>query len=86
MLSGAAVGSAVVLLDEAVKPLGLGSDEMGLRLNWIAETASSAGKADPFAFEGGLRAQTPLAPVHIRCAQRRRREGLLDPARARQRR
>lgn len=69
MLSGAAVGSAVVLLDEAVKPLGLGSDEMDLRLNWIAETASSAGKAGPFAFEGGLRALTPLAPVHIRCAR-----------------
>ncbi|EPE99029.1 baseplate multidomain protein megatron [Rhizobium grahamii] len=69
MLSGAAAGSAVVLLDEAVKPLGLGSDEMGLRLNWIAETASSTGKTGPFAFEGGLRAQTPLAPVHIRCAR-----------------
>ncbi|MBB3539738.1 MULTISPECIES: glycoside hydrolase/phage tail family protein [unclassified Rhizobium] len=69
MFSGAAVGSAVVLLDEAVKPLGLGSDEMGLRLNWIAETASSTGKTGPFAFEGGLRAQTPLAPVHIRCAR-----------------
>lgn len=67
MLSGAAVGSAVVLLDEAVKPLGLGRDEMGLRLNWIAETASSVGKVGPLTFEGGLRAETPLAPVHIRC-------------------
>ncbi len=69
MLSGGAVGSAVVLLDEAVKPLGLGRDEMGLRLNWIAETTTSVGKVGPMAFEGGLRAETPLAPVHITCTR-----------------
>lgn len=69
MMSGAAAGSVAVLLDQAVKPLGLGSDEMGLRLNWIAEAAGSVEKAGPFAFEGGLRARTPLAPVHLRCAR-----------------
>lgn len=69
MRAGAVSGASAVLLDEAVKPLGLGSDEMGLRLNWIAETAASTGKAGPFAFEGGVRAQTPLAPVHLRCAR-----------------
>ncbi|KQV32622.1 hypothetical protein ASC97_03390 [Rhizobium sp. Root1203] len=66
MESGAPAGSAVVLLDGAVKPLGIRGDEMGLRLNWIAEAAGAAEKAGPFAFEGGLRALTPLSPVHLR--------------------
>jgi hypothetical protein len=69
MLAGAASGAAVVVLDEAVTPLGLGSEEMGLRLNWIAEAAGAAGRAGPFAFEGGMRAETPLAAVHLRAAR-----------------
>lgn len=57
----------MVLLDGAVKSLGIRSDETGLRLNWIAEAAGAAGKAGPLAFEGGWRALTPLSPVHLRC-------------------
>ncbi|KQV63836.1 glycoside hydrolase/phage tail family protein [Rhizobium sp. Root1220] len=64
MQSGAPVGSAVVLLDEAVRPLGLDRDEIGLTLNWIAETAKAVGKSGPYTFAGGIRAETPLSPVH----------------------
>jgi hypothetical protein len=67
MVSGIPEGAAVVLLDEAVKPLGLRGDEAGLSLNWIAEAAGSLAMAGPFMFAGGLRAETPLAPVHLRC-------------------
>ncbi len=67
MASGSPEGAAVVLLDEAVKPLGLLSNEAGLSLNWIAEAAGSLAMAGPFVFAGGLRAATPLAPVHLRC-------------------
>jgi hypothetical protein len=63
---GAAVGAPVVFLDDAVQPLGLASEEMGLAFNWIAEAAGASGMAGPFTFTGGLRAQTPLSPVHIR--------------------
>ncbi len=66
MASGAAAGAPIVFLDDAVQPLGLAADEMGLALNWIAEAAGVTGMAGPFAFEGGVRAQTPLSPVHIR--------------------
>lgn len=65
--AGASAENAFVLLDEAVQPLGLTAAEAGLSLNWIAEAAgASGGMAGPFAFSGGLRAQTPLAPVHAR--------------------
>jgi hypothetical protein len=67
MASGALTGAAVVVLDEAVVPLGLNGDERGLSLNWLVESAASAGgRAGPFAFAGGMRAQTPLAPAHVR--------------------
>ncbi|MBB4104850.1 baseplate multidomain protein megatron [Allorhizobium borbori] len=67
MAAGAAAGNAVVLLDEAVRPLGLAAGEAGLSLNWIAEAVGAAGgMAGPVVFAGGLRAQTPLSPVHGR--------------------
>jgi hypothetical protein len=67
MAAGAPAGAAVVILDEAVVPLGINGDERGLSLNWLVESAASAGgRAGPFAFAGGMRAQTPLAPVHVR--------------------
>jgi len=67
MAAGAAAGNAAVLLDEAVRPLGLSAGEAGLSLSWIAEAAGAAGgMAGPISFAGGLRAQTPLAPVHGR--------------------
>ncbi|PZM17078.1 baseplate multidomain protein megatron [Rhizobium tubonense] len=65
MASGAAVGAPLVVLDDAVQPIGVANEEMGLKLNWIAEASGSTGMAGPFAFEAGLRAQTPLSPVHI---------------------
>lgn len=69
MAAGAVSGASVVMLDHAVVPLGLTADEMGLRLNWIAEAAGVSGKAGPFSFEGGMRAETPLSPVHLRAAR-----------------
>ncbi|MCX8998455.1 glycoside hydrolase/phage tail family protein [Rhizobiaceae bacterium BDR2-2] len=66
MLAGAAPQNAVVVLDEAVLPLALTRAEAGLAFNWIAEASgASGGMAGPFAFAGGLRAETPLSPVHI---------------------
>jgi len=71
MAAGAAVRAAVVVIDEAVRPLGLGSGERGLRLNWMAEAIGvPGGREGPMAFEGGVRAETPLAPVHLRGARR----------------
>lgn len=69
MSAGAAPGASVVILDESVKPLSLGSDEIGLRLNWIVEAAGASGRVGPIAFEGGVRAQTPLAPVHLKATR-----------------
>ncbi|MFP3802243.1 hypothetical protein, partial [Paraburkholderia sp. SIMBA_027] len=65
MGAGAEAGASIVVLDEAVVPLGLGGDEMGLRLNWIVEASGVSGKIGPFVFEGGMRAETPLSPVHL---------------------
>jgi hypothetical protein len=81
MAAGAVIGAAVVVLDEAVRPLGLGTGERGLRLNWIAEAIGMAsgqgasgqgagGRDGPLVFEGGLRAETPLSPVHLRGGRR----------------
>jgi len=66
MAAGAAAGSSVVALDDAVKPLGLREDEAGLELDWIAERLGAlSANASPVAFVGGLRALTPLSPVHL---------------------
>ena len=47
-------------------PLGLQAEAAALMLNWIAEAYGSAGgRAGPIAFSGGMRAETPLAPVHL---------------------
>ena len=75
LAAGAPKGAPVVVLDAAVRPLGLAASERGRRLNWIAEAAGMAGApSGPSAFEGGLRALTPLAPVHL--AAERRRDGV----------
>ncbi|CDN47076.1 baseplate multidomain protein megatron [Neorhizobium galegae] len=67
MRAGAASGNAVVVLDEAVVPLGLAADERGLALNWLAESLGKAGgRSSPHVFSGGVRAETPLSPVHVR--------------------
>ena len=71
MAAGTGTGAPVVVLDAAVVPLGLSAEERGRRMNWIAEGAAAAGKhVGPVAFSGGLRAETPLAPVHLRATRR----------------
>ncbi len=67
MAAGAVEGSEVVLLDGGVVPIGLRDEERGLQLNWIVEAeGAQISRVGPFAFSGGLRAQMPLAPVHLR--------------------
>jgi len=67
MPSGAAPGTATVVLNAAVKALGLSGSEAGQAMNWIAERAGQvATLVGPFAFAGGLRAETPIAPVHLK--------------------
>jgi hypothetical protein len=67
MSAGAAIGAPVVVLDDAVVPLGLLPEERGRSLNWIVESLGPAGgKSGPHVFAGGLRAEMPLAPVHLR--------------------
>lgn len=68
MAAGAITGADVVRLDDAVVSLGLDPGEAGLSLNWRAEAGVST--VGPFAFAGGRRAATPLAPVHL-IAERR---------------
>ncbi|SCX25323.1 hypothetical protein DSM25558_3767 [Agrobacterium sp. DSM 25558] len=52
-------------------PMGLRADERGLQLNWIIEAAGAQiSSVGPFAFAGGMRAETPLAPVHLRGVRR----------------
>lgn len=69
MLAGAASGSDFVMLDDAVVPAGLTPSEGGLELNWKVGPAATDISDLHFATSrqiGGLRACTPLSPVHIR--------------------
>ncbi|MCV9997732.1 glycoside hydrolase/phage tail family protein [Pararhizobium sp. YC-54] len=67
MLAGSVASAPVVVLNTAVRPLGLSADEAGRAINWIAEPGGQAATpSGPFVFAGGLRAQTPVAPVHLR--------------------
>jgi len=67
MAAGASTGAPVVLLDEAVVPLGLTAEDRGRSMNWLAEgTVAPGNRVGPVTFMGGLRAETPLAPVHLR--------------------
>lgn len=67
MLAGAALGAPVVALNAAVRPLGITADEAGRVIQWIAEPGGQvATPAGPYAFAGGLRAEKPFAPVHLR--------------------
>lgn len=70
MMAGAPSGAPVVVLDTAVVPLGLSVTERGVAQNWLVEAiGSSGGRAGPFVFAGGLRAETPLSPVHARAVR-----------------
>lgn len=69
MAAGAEAGAPFVLLDEAVQPAGLAPSEIGLDLNWRIGPAGydlSARYFAAIAAAGGLRAQMPLSPVHLR--------------------
>ena len=67
MASGHAANGQVVVLDDAVQPIGLDAEEAGRPFNWIIDAFGvSDGQAGPFAFAGGERALTPLSPVHLR--------------------
>lgn len=63
---GAASGSRAVLLGPATVPLALTDTEIGRGLQ-VRLTGSGAlgGTAGPFEATGGLRAERPLAPVHL---------------------
>ena len=69
--SGISPGAPFVLLDEAVVRAGLAPEQAGLPLNW---RVGPSGKdfAGPYFIDlqmaGGVRAQLPLSPVHLRCA------------------
>ncbi|UUP18926.1 baseplate multidomain protein megatron [Nitratireductor thuwali] len=68
MAAGAEAGSPFVLLDDAVAPAGLRPSEIGLELNWRVGHAGGDISADAFTqvtAAGGLRALTPLSPVHL---------------------
>ena len=70
MRTGAASGAAVIVIDSAVAPLGLRLEEAGRDLNWIAEASGTvAAGGAPISFAGGVRALTPLSPVHLRAAR-----------------
>ncbi|TWD46990.1 putative tail protein [Agrobacterium vitis] len=67
MMAGASAGAEIVALNTAVTPLDLGSSEIGLTFNWLAEAAGTGlAPSGPFTFAGGVRAETPLSPVHLR--------------------
>jgi hypothetical protein len=67
MAAGTVEGAEVVVLDAGVVAMGLRAEERGLQLNWIIEAAGAQiSSVGPFAFIGGMRAETPLAPVHLR--------------------
>ncbi|MDF1607271.1 glycoside hydrolase/phage tail family protein [Hoeflea sp. YIM 152468] len=75
MRAGASQGARLLVLDGAIKPLGLSLDDAGREFNWIAEAASGvSGGAAPVTFAGGERALMPLSPVHLRA--RRQLDGV----------
>ncbi len=70
MAAGASIGAPVILLDDAVSPAGLQPEETGLLLNWRVGPVGEAfvdQHMTALTAAGGLRALTPLSPVHLRC-------------------
>ncbi|HHZ09144.1 MAG TPA: host specificity protein [Rhizobiales bacterium] len=70
--AGAAAGAAFVLLDDAVVAAGLAASEIGLLLRWRVGPSGrdlSAAQCVEQEIAGGVRARTPLSPVHIRAAR-----------------
>jgi hypothetical protein len=68
MMEGALAGAAFVVLNSAVTPAGLNANEIGIELHWkmgpTGKDLSSQFFAEKIA-TGGIRALTPLAPVHL---------------------
>lgn len=67
-LAGSPVGAFAVLLDDAVAPAGLLASEIGLQLNWrVAPSGLLLSEATTASWSGvgGVRALTPLSPVHL---------------------
>lgn len=72
MQAGAPAGSGFVLLDQAVQAAGLRAAEVGLERNWrIGPAGEAFGSTRFFQTQGtgGLRALTPLSPVHLRARE-----------------
>jgi len=69
MAASISAGADFVLLDEAVRPAGLTSAEIGLPLNWKVGPAGydlTDRFFDVSQHSGGARALLPLSPVHLR--------------------
>ena len=69
MNAGASAGADFVILDDAVRPTGLLESEIGLVLNWRVGPSGADLSAANFVTQaqtGGVRALTPLSPVHLR--------------------
>ncbi len=68
MLAGATEGADFVVVDDAVVPAGLLAGEIGLQLNWRIDGSFVDSFADSGTVKtaGGLRALTPLSPVHLK--------------------
>jgi hypothetical protein len=72
MAAGAPSSAPFVLLDEAVKAAGLRSSEIGLPLNWQVGPAGEDFSGPAFGSyteTGGVRALTPLSPVHLKATR-----------------
>ncbi|MEZ5810888.1 MAG: glycoside hydrolase/phage tail family protein [Rhizobiaceae bacterium] len=66
--AGSPVGAFAALLDDAVVPAGLLGSEIGLQLNWRVAPSGlllSEATAAGWSGVGGVRALTPLSPVHL---------------------
>lgn len=73
MMAGAAAGASFVMLDDAVQAGGLLASEIGLPLNWRVGPVGTDFSSASFVTQsatGGLRAQLPLSPVHLRATLR----------------
>ncbi len=69
MLAGAAARADFVLLNSAVSAAGLNASEIGIELNWRAGPVGKDFSVDFFSAQtaaGGVRALTPLSPVHLK--------------------
>ncbi|WP_176083410.1 glycoside hydrolase/phage tail family protein [Martelella sp. HB161492] len=67
MTAGAEIGADAVLLNQAVVSIELSAEARGLERNYLVETSlAQVDPAAPYAFTGGLRAEMPLSPVHLR--------------------